>query len=134
MARDKQRRAFDTIKEFPTTIGPRCAVQGDVLGGENCLVLGKVTGNGRLEGSLIVGEGALWRGNIVAENVMVAGEVEGDITARHQLEVLPSARIHGRLTCAHIAIASGATHEGEVSMAREGSGLTHFSEKREKGR
>lgn len=132
MLKKRQRRAFDGVKEFPTTVGARSAFHGDAMGRDNWLVLGKVIGNGRLEGSVIVGGGGLWRGNIEAENVMVAGEVEGDITARNQLEVLASARIQGRLTCATIAIASGAFHEGEVNMAKEGAGLTYFAEKREK--
>lgn len=131
MAKEKQRRAFDAINEFPTTVGAQSVVHGDMLGRNNCLVLGKVIGNGRLEGSVIVGNGGLWRGTLEAENVMVAGEVEGDITARNQIEVLASARIEGRLTCATIAIASGAFHQGEVRMAKEGAGLTYFAEKRE---
>lgn len=134
MTKQKQRRAFDTIKDFPTTVGAQSAVYGDMRGRNNCLVLGKVIGNGRLEGSVIVGNGGLWRGNIEAESVMVAGEVEGDVTARNQIEVLASARIEGRLTCVSIAIASGAFHQGEIKMAKEGSGLTYFAEKREQRR
>lgn len=134
MTKPTQRRAFDAIKDFPTTIGAHSVVQGDMLGRNNCLVLGKVIGNGRVEGSVIVGTDALWRGNIEADNVMVAGEVQGNIAARNQIEVLASARIEGGLTCALIAIASGAFHQGEVRMAKEGAGLTYFAEKRETSR
>jgi cytoskeletal protein CcmA (bactofilin family) len=130
VAKESKRRAFDVIKDFATTIGAGSTLEGELQGKDNCLVLGRVTGHGRLEGSLIVGVGARWQGSIEAENVMVAGEVEGDITARNQLEVVAGARIHGRLSCPNIAIADGAIHSGEVDMARQEGRVTYYTERR----
>lgn len=130
MGRDKHRRVFDNIKSFVTTIGAGTSIHGNVAGGDNCLMLGHAVGEFRGNSSLVIGSGASWRGNIEAENVMVAGEVVGDITARGQIEVLPSARITGCVRCPRIAIAHGAVHQGELHTGLSAN-VMRFEDRRE---
>ena len=131
MARDKHRRTFDGVKEFLTTIGAGTSISGNFSGGDNCLVLGKVTGDFQSAGSLVISSAASWQGNIDAENVMVAGEVVGDISARKQIEILATARITGRIRCPRIAIAHGAVHQGELLSGLASHQVTHFEDRRE---
>lgn len=131
MSRDKQRRVFDRIKRYGTTIGAETALKGDLSGKDDLIAHGSIDGNCQLDASLVVGNGSQWRGNISAINVLVAGEVEGNVTAVNQLEILPSGRVTGRLTSPHIAIAEGAVHRGEIRMSRE-SNVTHFVERRQR--
>ncbi len=78
----------------------------------------------RLEG-LIVGQvvavGALWlgkqgelRGRIEADDVTIEGCCEGEIEARHRIELLPGARVRGRMTAPLIVIADGSLFDGAV--------------------
>ena len=59
--------------------------------------------------------------------MLVAGEVEGSITARTQLEILSTANINGTISCPKIAIADGAVHKGEMRMSAD---VTRFEERR----
>jgi cytoskeletal protein CcmA (bactofilin family) len=129
MARQNKRRAFDKIKNFGTTIGPGTEIHGDFTGEDNCVVHGTVKGNCRLDGSLVVSDSGRWTGDIYGVNVLLAGEVEGSVTALHQLEILPTARVTGSIACPKIAIAEGAVHRGEMRMSHTAD-VTHFEERR----
>ncbi len=129
MGRKTGRRAFDQLRGEASTIGIGTTFEGRFSGKDNCIVYGRVVGDCRLEGCLIISDKAHWSGNIEADNVLVAGQVQGEVIARAQLELLETARIVGRLSAPSIAIAEGAVHEGEVCMA-DSTKLIHFSEKR----
>ncbi len=129
MAKIKHRRISDKIKNFATTIGTESHFVGEISGQDNCIVYGKVTGNSKLEGSLVIHNSGSWSGDILAHNVLISGEVEGNVAASNQLELLPSGRVTGRITCRHIAIAEGAVHRGEIRMPQETT-VTRFEDRR----
>lgn len=123
------RRAFDKIKNFGTVIGAKSTMTGDLQGEDSCVVHGRVDGSCKLEGSLVISPGGRWMGDASALNVLVAGEVVGDITAFNQIEILATGNVKGRLACRRIAIADGAVHQGELRMTPQGN-VTRFSERR----
>ena len=116
MGSSKGRRTLDSLEGFTTSMGPDNTFKGNISGKGHSILLGKVIGNGKLDGTLVVGEGGVWKGNITAESVVIAGEVEGDVVAIKKMDVVSTAKIHGSLTSPLIAIAEGAVHEGEIHM------------------
>jgi len=126
--RRRNRRALDRA-EFDTVIGEYTTYRGDLTGAENYRVYGRVEGNCDLKGHLFLGPAGRWTGDIVAEHVVVAGEVHGDVYASAKLELHATARIRGNITSPVIAMAEGARYEGEICM-RPRPQLVHFSEKR----
>jgi cytoskeletal protein CcmA (bactofilin family) len=127
----RKRRMLDRIEGFDTVIGPESIVAGTFRGKDNLLVHGRVTGQSDLNGTFMLAAGGEWLGDIVADNVVIAGQVEGDVTARTRLELAATARIRGKLRSPAIAIAEGAVYEGRVDMARD-TQLTHYNERRTK--
>jgi cytoskeletal protein CcmA (bactofilin family) len=127
--RRRKRRTLDRIEGFATVIGPDSVIAGTFGGKDNYLVQGRVTGQCDLTGTFMLAAGGQWLGDVLADNVIVAGEVEGDVTARVKLELAATARIRGNLRSPAIAIAQGAVYEGGVSMARD-THMTHYSERR----
>lgn len=127
--RRRRRRMLDRIEGFDTVIGPESIVAGTFSGKDNLLVHGRVTGQCDLNGTFMLAAGGQWRGDIVADNVIIAAEVEGDVTARNRLELAATARIRGKLRSPAIAIAEGAVYEGKIDMARD-TRLTRYSERR----
>lgn len=123
------RRAFDRIKDFATTIGAGTAFAGEMTGSDSIVTHGSVTGNCKVDGSVVISHGGSWKGDISALNVLIAGEVEGNVTAQNQLEMLASAKVNGRLACRRIAIAEGAVHQGEIRMSPEAN-VTRFVDRR----
>jgi len=71
-----------------------------------------------------------WLGSIRADNIIVAGHVEGDITARSKVEITNTARITGTVTGEAIAVAEGAVVEGVMKTTGRSEPL-EFIEKRE---
>lgn len=127
--RRRKRRMLDRIEGFDTVIGPESIVAGTFSGKDNLLVHGRVTGQCDLNGTFMLAAGGQWLGDIVADNVIIAAEVEGDVTARRRLELAATARIRGKLRSPAIAIAEGAVYEGKIDMAHD-TQLTRYSERR----
>ena len=116
LASNKGRRSLDSVAGFTTSIGPESIFTGTIGGAGHAIVLGTVKGNSELSGTLVIGESGRWIGDISAKHIVIAGEVEGAITATDKVEIVSSAHIKGSLTSPFIAIAEGAVHEGEIHM------------------
>lgn len=127
LGRDKGRRTLDRLGGFSTSIGAENTFKGSISGDGHCVVLGRVEGDSVLDGTLVVADGAVWIGNIEAENVVIGGKVEGSIVARKKLEIVSTAHIEGALGSPYIVIAEGAVHEGEIHMAE----VKHITEQRD---
>jgi cytoskeletal protein CcmA (bactofilin family) len=68
------------------------------------------------EGTLLIGEGATVKANIMAGTVIVGGEVCGNIEARKKLEMLASGRVYGNIKTAKLHIADGVVFDGNCEM------------------
>ncbi len=70
------------------------------------------------------------QGSIRANNVIVSGHIEGDITAAGKVEITNTARISGTVTAEAIAVAEGAVVEGVMKTTGHTEPL-EFIEKRD---
>lgn len=125
-----QRRVLDRVPDYDTVIGAGSVYKGEFRGGENFLVSGQVEGKCDLTGTLMLAESGRWIGDILADYVVVAGEVTGSVHARVKLEMRASARIHGSIRSPIIAMAEGATYEGDIHMLA--AEVQTFNERRER--
>lgn len=121
-------RTLDSIIRFTSSIGEGSIFTGSFSGGENIVVRGVVKGESDVQGAVVIAESGHWIGQLKADIVVVAGRVDGDITAREKIEVHKGAHIKGSLVSPVIAMETGAIHEGHLSMD---SRLKLFEEKRE---
>jgi cytoskeletal protein CcmA (bactofilin family) len=124
------RRTRDLVSEYATVVGTESKLVGRLSGRDNYLIHGGVEGECDLEGAIMVAHNGRWLGDITAAFVIIAGEVEGNVTAREKLELLPTARIRGNLSSPVIAMAEGAVYDGKIQMAKQ-TRLTTYSERRE---
>ncbi|MBI1365406.1 MAG: polymer-forming cytoskeletal protein [Alphaproteobacteria bacterium] len=98
------------------TAGVPSIISADVVMRGNINSAGEVQFDGSLEGdikatSLIIGEKASVKGEIVCENVTVRGRVEGGIRA-HQVQLAATAHIQGDILHSSLSVESGAHFEG----------------------
>ena len=127
--RRKRRRSLDAI-DFASVIGEGSIYRGALEGAGDYLVQGSVEGECALDGTLVLGAHGRWVGNITATMVVIAGEVEGHVTAHIKLELKDGARIRGDIASPVIAIAAGAAYEGEIRLRRR-SRVVRYDEKRD---
>ncbi len=70
-------------------------------------------------GTLVVGEGALVEADINVANIVVSGNVRGQIEVKDKIEIYPPGKVFGNVKTAVFIIKEGAVFEGTSHM--EGS-------------
>lgn len=85
---------------------------------------GKASGKLRCQGTLHVAQGATVNAEIEAEQVIVAGLLEGTVNCRSRLQIMPSGEVKGRITTPSLIISEGARYEGQMEMPSQNSRLS----------
>ncbi len=129
LGRKKQRRTLDKVGGISTVIGAGATFTGQFKGTENYVVYGTIEGDCDLDGTVVVEEGGNWRGQVKASNVIVAGNVFGDVIGTTKVELAPTAKITGSIAGPVVAIAEGAVVEGKIKMTSAAQPV-RFVEKR----
>ncbi len=131
MSESKLRRMRDRSTGKATLINEGCKIDGEISGSGHFQINGEVAGDCDINGTVQLAESGYWRGSIQADNVSVAGHIEGDITARGKVEITNTAKITGTVTGEAIAVAEGAVVEGVMKTTGQSEPL-EFVEKRDK--
>ena len=126
----KLRRMRDQSSGKATLINEGCKINGEITGDGDFIINGEVSGDCDIRGTLSLASSGYWQGAIKADNVIVAGHIEGDITANGKVEITHSARITGTVTGGAIAVAEGAVVEGVMKTTMQSEPL-EFVEKRD---
>jgi cytoskeletal protein CcmA (bactofilin family) len=77
---------------------------------------GTIDGEIVAKDQMIIGETAVITAQIKAASIVVAGKVNGDITATQRIEIRPAGRVIGNLTAPVLVVHEGALFEGHCSM------------------
>ena len=93
-------------------------IEGDIQGNENLQIEGKFIGSIKLAGDIYVGSTGIVEANVEADNVVILGQVSGNVTARKQLQIQSSGKLLGDCTAQSIDIREGALFEGRSKMIR----------------
>ena len=112
MSDSKNRRLRDAASGPGTLISEGCKIEGIISGGGNFMINGEVEGECRVDGSVTLARNGFWKGVIRADSVIIAGTVDGDISASGQVEISNTAKITGTVAGEAIAVAEGAVVEG----------------------
>ena len=125
-------RRLTDVSSPATVIGAGTTVHGDVSGRDPVEVRGTIEGDCRIGGVCIVAEGGRVLGNVEADGLVVAGEIEAGKLTVDRVELRSTARVRGAITARVLAIADGAFYEGEVQMEPgAAAGPTYFKDRRQ---
>jgi cytoskeletal protein CcmA (bactofilin family) len=98
-----------------TVIARTDRVEGTIQVADVLRVLGTV--EGRIEAAtLIIEEGAHVAADVLADDVVVAGEYNGKLHCRQRLEVRPTGRMAGQIETFRLMLHEGAAIDGEMRM------------------
>jgi cytoskeletal protein CcmA (bactofilin family) len=110
------RRILDRPTGALSLLASGSRVVGDIETPGALMLGGHVCGDGNILGELSVSAEAHWEGDVHAHSAVVAGRITGSITVRKKIEIAASAIIRGRVIACSIAMARGATIEGEITV------------------
>ena len=125
---NKSKKLFDTIE---TLIGVGTTFTGDICATNSLRIDGKIIGNIKNSGGVIIGDKAEIRGNIYTSYIVVCGLVEGNITASEEIELLSKAIVVGDIKTTILSINEGALFKGKSSMFEKEESCSNFNKKEE---
>lgn len=85
----------------------------------NLKINGNFTGSLETKGTLTVGNAASVEANITGDNIVIAGQVKGDIIAHKMLVLMPTAILKGNVSTPKLNIVEGAIFQGHCKMTEE---------------
>ncbi|BBI35346.1 bactofilin family protein [Cohnella abietis] len=103
-----------------TLIGEGSSFEGKIKSEAGIRVEGEMIGDIECAGDITIGEGGIARSNIKARNIIVAGQVIGNVTASEKLTIKATGKLHGNSTANDLSIESGGIFQGSSSMASQG--------------
>src|SRR3984957_2890979 len=102
-------------------LGASLHVKGEITGNEDLAIDGSVEGLVQLEDrKLTVGASARVTADIIAREVVVYGNVKGNLRARDRIEIKKDGSVVGDLTTARIMIEDGAYFKGSIEIDKTG--------------
>jgi cytoskeletal protein CcmA (bactofilin family) len=123
------RRLLDRVAGVPSLLAAGSRLVGDIVTPGPLMVGGHVQGDGNVAGELSIGPEAHWEGEVHAVSAVVAGRITGAVILTERIEIAASAVIRGRVSARKIAMARGATVDGDVTVT-SGEAIVQFDEKR----
>lgn len=120
--------------KLDTIIGQGASVNGLITTEGSLRIDGRVEGEIKSTGDVIIGETGVVIASIAAQNISVAGSVNGNVTANGKLDLLASGKIIGDICIENLSICQGAILKGEVEMSSPAAGELPETEKDKKSR
>jgi cytoskeletal protein CcmA (bactofilin family) len=109
----------ETEKHTRGWLGSSLRVKGEISGTEDLLIDGEIEGLIELDGrKLTVGTTAKLTADINARDVVVYGDVKGNVHAAGKIEIKKGGSVNGNLTTAQILIEDGADFRGSIEIDR----------------
>ena len=111
-------------------LGASLHVKGEITGNEDLQIDGTVEGLVQLDDrKLTVGSSAKVTADIVSREVVVYGNVKGNLRARDRIEIKKDGSVVGDLTTARIMIEDGAYFKGSIEIDKTGGEASGSFEK-----
>jgi len=103
-------------------VGNGTVFEGSLTSKESISVEGIVKGKVFCEGSVIIGEKGRVDADVIADTVLLGGEVNGNIVAKTKLEITTNGILRGDIKTGSLIIAEGVHFEGKCQMIRDADG------------
>lgn len=108
-------------REEVATIGPSITINGDLTGGEDLLIQGKIEGKVLLKkNDVTVGKEGRVKADIHGRSVRVEGEVQGNLYGAEEVVIRASGRVQGNLVAPRVTLENGSQFKGSIDMGAGG--------------
>jgi cytoskeletal protein CcmA (bactofilin family) len=111
------------VENAPARIGKSVVIRGEVKGSEDLFVDGRIEGTISLsESRLTIGPNAILAADLTARDVLVLGQVQGNIVASGRVELRAGCQVTGDVRALRLAIEDNAVFRGKVDLTQGAGG------------
>jgi len=110
-------RVAGEIGNSNNIVGKGTIVKGNIETLGNIRIEGKVIGNVKTKSKIALGQSCQVKGDVVAQNAEISGEVNGTIEIADVLILRPTAVINGDILTNKLIVESGASLNGGCKMS-----------------
>lgn len=127
--RDRKKQQ-ERDEETPKTIEINAEMQGSLTFKDpvDLKINGEFSGKLDVSGSLTIGSKARVRADVNGDYVVIAGNVEGNITVHNMLTLMPTAHLVGDIVTPKLNIVEGAVFEGRSHMINDEAEIEQIQE------
>ena len=108
------------VNDVHTILGPESSFEGKLVFDGTVRIDGRFKGEIQTENVLVVGQGARVDATITVGSIVINGEINGDITAKHSVEIHSPGKVRGNITTPQLMIAKGVLFDGTCKMEDAG--------------
>jgi cytoskeletal protein CcmA (bactofilin family) len=107
------------VENSPARIGKSVVIRGEVKGSEDLIVDGRVEGTITLsESRLTIGANANVAADLTAKDVLVLGQVQGNIVASGRVELRAGCAVAGDIRALRLSVEDNAVFRGKVDLTQ----------------
>jgi len=107
--------------EIESLIGEHTSFEGTLKTEGSVRLLGSIQGEIESKSTIIVEEKARVTARLTAQQVMVAGQLDGQIFCEGRVEIRPTGRVTGEINAGALIVQEGAYFDGNSRMASGGA-------------
>ena len=111
--------SLDADEKLETILGKDASFNGEIETVGGIRIDGRLKGAVKTSGDVIVGEGACIEAKISGRNVLIAGEVRGQVEASGKMELTLTGKLFGNLRATKMYVEEGAVFQGECKTFAE---------------
>jgi cytoskeletal protein CcmA (bactofilin family) len=107
------------VENVSARIGKTIVICGEVKGGEDLIVDGRVEGTITLiESRLTIGPNASVSADLSAKDVLIQGHVKGNVVASGRVELRAGCSVEGDIRALRLAVEDNAVFRGKVDLTQ----------------
>jgi cytoskeletal protein CcmA (bactofilin family) len=107
------------VEIAPARIGKTVVIRGEVKGNEDLIVDGRVEGTVSLsESRLTIGPTANVAADLSAKDILVLGQVQGNMVASGRVELRAGCAVEGDIRALRLAVEDNAVFRGKVDLTQ----------------
>jgi len=106
----------DTSPSGINSLGSNTSIQGDLNAGSDIRLDGELIGNLKCAGKLILGPKGTIKGEVVCDNAVIEGKIDGMLKVKDHLHVKETAKITGEISTKKLTVQSGAVFNVKCDM------------------
>lgn len=99
-----------------TFVGVDTKIEGTLITHSSVRIDGTVVGGVVADGTVVLSQSGQIQGNVMAENIVIAGVVDGNLTIKDKTNIEPTGEVYGDINTSRILIDEQSVFQGKCNM------------------